>query len=79
MNERLTTAAEADARPAGQTCRVRPLVDDVARAFFDSGPDGFPGRYDVAERVKERNRPRFEAIVELLAVRHPAEVQRRHS
>lgn len=75
MNERLTVAAVVDAQPAGQTCRLRSLVDDVARAFFDSGPDGFSGRYDVvAERVNERNRSRFEAIVELLAARHPAEV-----
>ena len=41
--------------------------DQILRAWFESGPDGYPGRFDhVAERVKERNRPRARAILALI-------------
>lgn len=41
--------------------------DQILRAWFESGPDGYPGRFDqVAESVKDRNRPRARAILMLL-------------
>ena len=39
-------------------------VDAAMRVYFESGPDGGPGRYDhVADHIKARNRPRFVAAL----------------
>lgn len=61
MTRQITTPDQPVERP-----RVPPSVEDIARAYFEHGPDGYPGRYDqVADHIKERNRPRFEAIAAL--------------
>lgn len=51
---------------ATEGAQSAPSIEDIARAYFEHGPDGYPGRYDqVAEHIKVRNRPRFEAIAAL--------------
>lgn len=50
-----------------QPTSTAPTVEQIAEAYFSVEPDGYPGRYaQVADRVKQRMRPRFEAIAALL-------------
>lgn len=62
----MTTQNTTPDRPVDASMREAPSVEDIARAYFEHGPDGYPGRYDqVSDHIKARNRPRFEAIAAL--------------
>lgn len=49
-----------------RTVMPYPDVEAIAKAYFDSEPDGYPGRYEViGDNIKVRNRQRFEVILKL--------------